>query len=389
MTPGPIKDNIDIIYMAERDNGHHRELVQAHLERAAFLEHQAPLPTSSTQEELPSHSLDDFVEDPTTGKRIYPKDAGIALSLYMDYLGDLSRNKDVHAPSLYKLQRSNGGDHVLCLVFPEEEPLPEPLRELAECSPDGATTRACFSSCQKLFEQGFLDYRFFVSPAPTKSSEVDSGDIRTANVSANTRCYPRRRPSFWARSLQSGLTCLHPLVVSVGSFRDGFHAPMVILCRLPMPRLDSFSVFSNGEKATVHLVSGAPFSVTERNQDLFFAYTARVARALVNKPLECRVDNLLYFFAPLETSWDTSTSMSIAPWQLPDVESHIAWREMEEARDHWAIPLLSEDQVIVDGSYIDCVIQDRAVEFTNRHFVTKLRQDLTPLSKPDPQSVCS
>ena len=364
--------------MAEGSNSHHQELVQSYLNHAAPSK---PLFPTPTQPQEPSSIGGLFIEDPATGKRIYPKDAITSLSRYIDYLNNTDR-----IPILYELKNSDNGS-LLYLISQKDEQIPQALQELAKQVPQGAPMEYCFATCRTLFKQGLLDPRFFVSPPLLTKSDRNDDNVKTANVSTNTRRYSRRRPTFWTRSLESASSQLYPLVVSISSFRDGCHAPMLILSRLPLPRLDSFAVFSNGQKATVQLIPCSPLTASDHQRNLFVAYTTRVARALANKPLEGKTEELLYFFSPLATSWDPSLIKLTSHWQLLDIEPFIAWDQMEETVDHWATPLLPDGQVDISACSNNCVVQDRAVEFTNRHFVTKVRHDLSPLSRPDPESV--
>ena len=207
--------------------------------------------------------------------------------------------------------------------------------------------------------------------------------------SANTRCYHRRQPSFWTRALQAGTTRLYPLVVSiapVGLFRDGLHGPLVILTRLPLPPFEPFPVFSNGQKALVRFQVAAPFDVDDQKRDLLLRYTLRIARALTNKPLECAAKDVVYFFAPLDSSWAPKPS-DVLPWQFPEVCHHIAWHQVLEAAEYWSRKLVHDNGVLTKDAVRDCVIQDRAVEFTNRHYVVRLRPDLSPRSQMESTSV--
>ncbi|KIP10639.1 hypothetical protein PHLGIDRAFT_494339 [Phlebiopsis gigantea 11061_1 CR5-6] len=385
-SPTVMHTPVTTVYMAEKDNSRHQDLIQSFYKSGASLTHARSPGTLHSEVEPPLIAASDFIEDPTTGARIYRQDAVPALCRYLDYLRDVMSTGGVSVPHIYTRGSSGTGEDVIQLDLPHNVDLPKPLQVLARRISHEATVDTSFVTCQHLFDQGYLDYRFFTSHGPSQQPEVETDGLRTANQSANTRCYPRRRPSLWTRALQRGLDRLYPLVVTVSAFRNGVHAPMLILSRLPWPRFDSFSVFSNGQGATVRLTPGSPLSVEESKQQLLVAYTMRMARALANKPLECKAENLFYLYAPLGPAWDSAVLESLAPWQFLDVEAHIAWGQVTEAADHWAQPLVPDGRGIEERDVDDAIIQDRAVEFTNRHFATKLRRDLTPLSKPDAQS---
>lgn len=375
------------MYMAERANNIHAQLLQEYAIATDAVASSMPRPSSRDRDtEPPEINAHSFIEEPATGKRLYPKDAIWSICRYLDRL------QPAGAQPLYTLRRSKDGTSLCHLALPSGNAVPEPLKRLASRYPEGASSPVCFLACQELFSIGLLnDLSYFKTPPAkeTKTMQANMEESKAAALSSSTRCYPRRKASFWTRSMKSSVTRLYPLVVTVSPFKSGNHAPVVILTRSPLPTLplpngDSFSVFSNGDKATVRLQPGAPFDVDERQRDLFVRYTARIARTLVNKPVDYTAENLLYFFAPLVATWDDSPP---TPWWLPDVHSHIDWCQVSAAVDHWAVPLVPEDGVISEESLVDCVIQDRAVEFTIRYYVTMLRRDLNPLSKPEPGSV--
>ena len=382
-TPG-----ITTVYMAENDNGRHQDLLKSLYQSNASLDPGSPS-TSRSEVECPPIDANDFVEDPITGRRIYRRDAIAALCRYLDYLSGRMSSEEVAAARMYRRRSSRNGEDVVQLTIPLNDDLPKPLHALAGHPSHEITADACFAICKDLVNQGYLESCLFATDVPSQHSVCGTDNLKTAGQSVNTRCYPRKRPSFWTRVLQRSLDRLYPLAVTVGTFRDGPHAPMLIMSRLPWPRMDALSVFSNGQEATVRVTPGSPISVGEIKQQQLVAYTMRIVRAVANKPLECKPEDLLYLYAPLKSTWDSAILESLAPWQLLDVETCIAWDQIEAAADHWAHPLVPSERLFEEGDVDDAVIQDRAVEFTNRHFVTKLRRDLTPLSKPDAESVCS
>ncbi|EKM59649.1 uncharacterized protein PHACADRAFT_114689 [Phanerochaete carnosa HHB-10118-sp] len=382
---------LHVVYMADQSNDLHKNI----LKHCGITNQHTPEAsgTSSTVQNPPDTSmlLDednsiDFVEEPTTGKKINAELAPVAIERYLGSLRDMFSEDCRASTSWCELEPFQDNNLVLHLSLPDTLPIPEPLRRLETQSPQGATAQLCLSTCKQLFKAGFLRDEFFFTPREVGDVIVagtDGHEVKKANLSANTRCYLRKKPTFWTRSLQNTSARLYPLIISVGpidSFRDGRHAPVLILTRLPLPHFEQFPVFSNGQKAFVQLQHGAPFEIDDQKQELLLRYTLRIARALTNKPLECAMEDMLYYFAPLDGAWDSKPSDS-APWQFPKVDWQIPWQQIAEAAGYWAKKLVPEDGVLTEETVQDCVIQDRAVEFTNRHYVLKLRHDLSPRSK--------
>lgn len=381
--------------MVEQGDEPHTEILKSRRTQSRSPEptrHDLPENDSDILMVLDDDNSIQYVEEPATGKKITVALAPLALQRYLSMLQSLYPGEEHGSRSWCDLDQPQHKSLTLRLMLPENISLPQPLRRLAARASQGATPQQCHPTCKELFYAGLLGDQFFFAPHETGHgilAETDGHEVKTANLSANTRCYPRKKPSFWTRSLQSTSSRLYPLIVSINlvdSFKDGRHIPMVILTRYPLPKLESFSTFSSGQRATVQLQAGAPVEVDAKKQELLLKYTLRIARALKNKPLECTIESLLYFFAPLDSAWDPAAS-DLAPWLLPNVDRHIAWHQVTEAADHWASKLVSEDEALTEESVQDYVIQDRAVEFTNRHFVMKLRHDLSPHSKMEQDNV--
>jgi endoribonuclease Dicer len=381
------------IYFVEKDNSSHEKLLQEYQVSPAAELSQKGQSSSTISEQgithVPTVKLDDFIEDPTTGRRIYPKGAVGCIDMLMKLVVALTSNGS-GTPVWHELQKRKDGSPVCLFKLPDQQWVPRPLARLAARAPQGADEIACFIACRELYEAGLLnDPSFFPLQEAQDRTDMtmETENAKTANVSANTRCYPKKKPLFWTRSLLGTSHSLHPVIVSVQGSADACYAPMLVLARLPLPKLDAFDVFSLGRRCTIRLHNGVPLHIDERKLDLLFRYTLRITRTLLNKPVEGSIGTLCYFFAPLDVSWPSSPMTETATWRLPDVESHIAWSQVEEAAERWVTRLVPEDGVLDEDSVRDCIIQDRAVEFTNRHYVVKLRTDLSPLSRMEDGSV--
>ena len=393
------QSSCQVVYMCEKDNDSHRKLIRT-------LQNSSDPALALVPRSSPRVMPLGYIEEPVTGKRIlFSKRTPYILHSYMNSLETSATSNGFTRPCWHELIQLENGDSVCKLMLPDDIPLPDPLRRLSVRAPQGADGIDCSITLRELYEAGLLDDRFFSKPDEDDQKRaavaIDEKDLKVANLSANTRCYPRKKASFWSRSLrdiprpidsilkvsEDPSTRLYPTIVSIHTPDDLSYAPMLVLTRLPLPRLSSFSVFAAAQKGTASLQTAVPFVVDDQRLDLLFQYTLRITRALQNKPVEGSLEKLLYFFAPLKPSFDLKSVPDTKSWRLPDVESHIAWNQVQEATERWATRLVPEDGELDEDASRDCVMQDRAVEFTNRHYVVKLRRDLSPLSRMQEGSV--
>lgn len=377
--------------MIEQDNQLHRHFLQqykdAGVENTRLDSPRLPSAQISSPPEVDTlvgqDDLPQFIEDPVTGWRIDPTNALAALYLHLKE----SATDQGDSRLSFQLRQSGENDYACLVNFPEGSSSRQYSGPMAS-SPKDAKDLACFSLCFRKFRQGLLDYRCFPSAGQPIWQDNVEVEMKKANASTTTRCYPIRRPAFWLRCLKLPSNRLYPLVISVGDFRGGLHAPFVLFTRLPLPDLDPFRVFSSGSQATVRLQRGAPIDVDATKLQWLHDYTIRIARSLTNKPLQCPVDALHYLFAPIDPKWEASSATSSRNRELPRVDDFILWSQLPQAAESWATPLVHEDgSQPADEVYDDCLLHDRTVEFTNRHYVVRIRHDLSPLSPPEENSV--
>ncbi|THH00410.1 hypothetical protein EW026_g2116 [Hermanssonia centrifuga] len=176
------------------------------------------------------------------------------------------------------------------------------------------------------------------------------------------------------------------MIICVERFKDEYHAPILVLTRLPLPDLSEFSVFSSGSRAKVHFHRGSAIPVDEEKLAILHGYTLRIFRAVVNKVIDSSISNMPYFFAPLEADWDCNKAKTGA--RQVDIGHKIQWEEMKIASLQWCTSLVDEDRPLTDEMVHDVIVQDRSVEFTNRHYVVRARHDLSPLSKAEDGEYC-
>ena len=255
-------------------------------------------------------------------------------------------------------------------------------------SPVEAENSVCFRLCWELYSLGILDYRFFPKGSSFVQSTVDAdlqGDSppETSKSSNTTRRYSKKRPQLLTNCIHTTTTRVFPLVVEVGPLGGQVHAPMLILARVPFPQLFDFKVFRAGQSAVVSLRRAAPFDVVEAKLSLLHRYSLRICRSILNKALESTLETFPFLFAPLSKAWTGIEDTSQHWCQLPSVEDHILWEDMEGAADAWAAKLVPDGGSFTECLVDDCIVQDRAAEFTNRHFVVRIARNITPLSNPE------
>jgi endoribonuclease Dicer len=95
---------------------------------------------------------------------------------------------------------------------------------------------------------------------------------------------------------------------------------------------------------------------------------------------------------PFEVSSYTELGYMLAPLRraqkAPDVKGYdfsedIDWEMVSVASEKWAVPFVDLRRLKEEAE--DAVIQDRAVEFTNRCEILRIREDMTPLNEVEGQ----
>ncbi|KAI0366397.1 hypothetical protein BV20DRAFT_1002477 [Pilatotrama ljubarskyi] len=394
-----------LIHMAEKGNNEHRRIlnhvenVDADLRRwiAGFvrgdIKEMPPKSMRSAVEQCLSDSEtedgDEFILDPTTSARLYKVDAEAAIYRFVASLEEQIASGQ--ASSAISLEQNTGDGmqerYRSTVSLPKSTGISDVVGPY--CATKAQARRETFyRACQECVQRGLMDYRHFPQPQwqpprlSSQSGEDVPQDVKTANTSSATHGYPRKFPDFWTNSQQYTVTTLYPTVVIPDDLTGQPHAPIVLLTRAPLPQVPDFVLFFSGSRATTHFYRGAPFNVDSAQLDALRGYTNRVVRSLLNKPFDCPTENWLCFFAPLKTSWQPLSGAQGARWSQLPVGEHIPWDAVQLAADYFAVPLYS-NLTSLDDNARDAVVQDRNVEFTNRHFLVKVRHDLTPLSKAD------
>jgi len=323
----------------------------------------------------------EFLRDPTTSCRIYLEDATTVVYRFASNL--VPDGEGVKAgQTLFEFEDNQKEFGVprtyICTVLLPGTPV---HRTSGPPSTSRAIARraACFRVCEELAQLGLLSYRLF--PLPSTLEVKDEAVVHSSNDKGGTRGYLRKQPDFWMNTSLTSTALLHPMIIFTG-YADGAmqpRSPFLILTRQPLPDLASFKLFFAGIPATVNFQRGASFRLNNTRLHDLYLYTVRLCRVISNKPYVCSMDNMVYFFAPLEPKW---TSAGDNDTFLPNVVEHIPWDLVSLAGDKFVVPLKGSTLADMEQDIEDAVIQDRWVEFTRRYDAIRLRPDLTPLSKP-------
>jgi len=330
----------------------------------------------------------EYIEDPTTGGRIYLQDATTTLYRY----AASARSKGLHISHnqrLFEFQDIRNGfelprAHVCTIVLPGtsvDKVSGDPASSKAQ-----ARRSACFEACRTLFERGLLDFRLVPLPSALRAQK-DNGfrnlpekDLSIDPKTSGTRPYGRKRPDFWVNAVRGDLTTLYPSVIFIKDAEGSpEYSPIVILTRQPLPDLQCFRLFSSGVGIHVQFYKAAPLRIDEARLKDIYMYTVRICRAIMNKPLSCSLENMLYFFLPLSSNWRPPDRLGL---DISEISGCVPWNLVSLAADHWAVPINNNSPEQLELDLKDAIVQDRWIEFTRRYKVVKVRHDLTPLSKP-------
>ncbi|KIJ20171.1 hypothetical protein PAXINDRAFT_126718 [Paxillus involutus ATCC 200175] len=384
-----------LVHMVEKGNDTHRRIL-SQLSEGAFSDRwidvvihngavpSPPIPLTETQHPSRTDDEDDlgsepYIEDPIAGGRLYERDAIPAL---YSLTANVQKANSSGRPLL--VTKEGAGSQNMhewsCTVM---LPLGLPLEYVAgpTClTPAHARRSAAYEACVQLFEHGAFDHSLFPAPQRLEFTTGNSAALAADKVSGN-RCYPRKRTQFWTNSIRLSGRHLFPFVVCVEG-RDADFAPILILTQQPLPHIPPFRLFFPGMSKTIRNLRGPPLVVDEQRLGALRLFTLRICRAISNKPFGCPVEKMAYIFAPLKPP-QQGNSQTIESIDFGHLLDYIPWDIVRLAGKEWMVRFDLDDLRSSPESVRDIVVQDRLVEFTRRYYATRLRQDLTPLSKPE------
>jgi len=394
--------------MAERGNDIHRRILSRITNIDAYMlqwteaicnGQESAVPPDSLQETInPYHSdsEDDedgakhYVKEPTTSGRIYIQDATTVLYRYAASVRSLADEISEN----HKLFDFEDIDKVFgvpkafrCTIDFPGTPIHR-ISGAASSSRAEARRSACFKACESLYHSNLLDFRLVPLPSHLRAQyeheaqRSSTKDFTSDMKSGGTRTYPRKLPNFWSNVQKGFPTTLYPLVFYVDGKIDDTDpfGPLVLLTREPLPDFHLIRLFSSGSTIPVRSQRAAPISVEEVRMREIHAFSVRLCRAIMNKALVCKLEDMAYFLLPLPRDWRPPVNTGL---YVPNISEIVPWDVVSLASKQWAVVIRNDSSEDTEADLEDAIVQDRWIEFTRRYKVVKVRRDLTPLSKPD------
>lgn len=387
-----------LVHMVENGNDVHRQVL-TQLSEGVFSERWIPViihnggfpipPSPLAENWLPCQFGDEadmsswpWIEDPVTGRRLYEYDALEALYRFVAVMqkpdlpgAPLLTTREVCVPP-------NQQAWTCTVTLPAGLPI-DHVTGPTRLTPTHARRSVAYEACVQLYEHGAFHNNLF--PVPQHDLEPDTGGSAAlaADKASGNCCYHRKRSHFWSNSIRLYKRRLFPFVVYVDR-RGVDYAPIMLLTRHPLPHIPAFRLFFPETSETIRNLRAPPLELDEQRLEALYLFTLRICRAISNKPLICPLEKMAYMFAPLKLSEEVDARSS-DPVHLMDC---ISWNTIELAGKTWMVKFDLEELHTSSEGVHDLIVQDRSVEFTRRYYVARLRQDLTPLSKPEDSPVC-
>lgn len=388
-----------LIHMIEEGNNAHRHA----LAKASFdsdmlrwcnnVRHDSlciipPKPLYESNDAYISDSEDDqdvdFIQDPVSGHRLEKHQATRALFCYVDRLARssrISRNEDFLK---YVVFESSGDPEWHCVVR-----LPgTPIDRLSgpRCHSRALARReACYSACRQLQHLGELTSPFFPRPHPLNQPSSQDGGAEVLINPNHERPHIPLSPDFWRISVSRPPLpdFLYPWIVSTAAVGSGLdeRAPICILTRIPLPDLPNFQLFHLNKPLQLRFHRAPPVKLESNQFEQTHRFTVKFCRIVMNKPFESSSwRDMGYLFLPMKRTWKPPPGPDQQSSPLPFI-SGVDWDTVTLVSETWAVPLVN--LVHLEHDLEDAVVQDRAVEFTHRCEISRVRSDMTPLSEVD------
>lgn len=387
-----------LVHMVENGNDVHRQVLTQFSEGVfsewwiSVIIHSGgvPIPPSPLAEiRLPIQFGDEVdmglwpcIEDPVTGRRLYEHDALEALYRFVA----ITQKADFPGAPLLTTREVSVSVNQQAWVCTVTLPVGGPINHVigpTRLTPTHARRSAAHEACVRLYEHGAFHNNLFPVPQHHLKPDMSGSAALAADKVSGNRCYPRKRSLFWSNSLRLQKRHLFPFVVYVDR-RGADYAPIMLLTRQPLPHIPSFRLFFPGTSETIGNLRAPPLELDEQRMEALYLFTLRICRVISNKPLVCPLEKMAYMFAPLKLPEQVNTQ-SLDPTHFMD---YISWDTIELAGNTWMVKFDLEELHKSPEGVHDLIVQDRLVEFTRRYYVARLRQDLTPLSKPEDSPVC-
>lgn len=382
-----------LIHMVERDNNAHRHA----LSRTAFnsemlrwadkIGHDSPgsvppQPLRESSHSYTSDSEDDgdsgTVRDPITGSHMGKHQATAGFYRFVAQIGtqDCSSNPQ----RLFNFLSDDVTHGWRCTIRLTGTPV-DGISSMVSASKSLARREACYLACQRLQHLGQLDSTFFPHDR-SKTTEFRDDRVDQQLEPSHERPHMPLTPDFWKNSVSTPPfpQFLYPSVVLTLFPGSGLHerAPICILTRAPLPDIPHFQLSQFGDIITLQFRRDFPLSLDSERLELVRKFTIKFCRIIMNKPFESSsFTEMGYLFAPLKRNWRPPAET--APKLASNLFVDIDWGMISLVSETWALPFADLTRLRKDAE--DAVLQDRAVEFTHRCEILRIREDMTPLTE--------
>ncbi|KDQ07464.1 hypothetical protein BOTBODRAFT_48757 [Botryobasidium botryosum FD-172 SS1] len=237
-----------------------------------------------------------FIQDPTTGSRVYTQDA---IGVVQKYCASLDTQ-----PTFALSSRSVGGPRLTA---------------------EDARHDAAFEACVYLHNAGLLEYNHFPHQTTTLAALSRENKAGLDN--------PQRQPTFYKLVRDTPTDRLFATVFRVVD-GDRSCRPFACLTSHPFPSMAPFWITHNNLRFQIETRRSTAFQTTFLRRAQIFKYNVQLLR-LMSRDKSFTPDKLNYVFVPLSATWNPSGSYVSQSVPL-DVEGLILWDEMKRAFSGWA-----------------------------------------------------
>lgn len=344
-----------------------------------------------TSDPYTSDSEDDedaeYIQQPITGSRLRKHQATAVFYRYVARIAAQGNNPKNQHLFEYGLSESHFHSQWRCTIRLPGTPI-DGCSSVAAPSKYLARREACYSACKQLQHLSQLGLAIF-NFRRTGNDRPQDGNEDPQLDPSHEQPYVPLSPDFWQNSISKPPfpRFLYPWIVSTSFPGSGLEerAPMCFLTRTPLPDLPDLRLSYFGTPVALQFYRASPLALDSDRLELVHKFTIRFCRILMNKPFESPTwQEMGYFFVPVKRHW--RPPMETDPTPLPpSIFDDLDWNLTSIVSETWATPLANP--INLEGDLEDAVIQDRAVEFTHRCEITRVRMDMTPLSEVGDKSL--
>jgi endoribonuclease Dicer len=381
--------------MVEDENNFHRHALartsfDAVMHRwADAIQHDSswPVPPRPLRESYDAYISDseddqdsDLVQDPVTGHHLHKHQASATLYRYASRLANLSGD---HPFFTYTSSENAGLKEWRCTI------------KLAGTHIDNFSGPSCpsrylarretsYAACRQLQHLEELDSSIFSRRNNTNERFIPGDEDEVQIDTGHERPHVPLSTDFWTNSMTRPPfpDVLYPRILSTADPGSGLdeRAPMCILTRAPLPEFSQFRLFHLREPVEIRVNRSAPVKLDLTRLEQAHRFTVKFCRIIMNKPFESPSwQSMGYLFLPMKRNWRPPPEMDQRSSHLVLADG-VDWNMVSRVSENWAAPV---DPVHLERELEDAVIQDRAVEFTHRCEVTRIRNDISPLTEVD------